>query len=32
MDTVVAFTKLSYLPTGKQYLKKLIVHHHVSTN
>ena len=35
-DIVVAFTheyfKVSYLSTGKQWLKKLIVNHHVSTN
>jgi hypothetical protein len=35
-DTVVAFTReysrVSYLSIGKQWLKKLIVHHHVSTN
>jgi hypothetical protein len=35
-DTVIAFTqeysRISYLFTGKQWLKKLIVHHYVSTN
>jgi hypothetical protein len=36
MDTVIAFTgkysKVSYLSIGKQWLKRLIIHHHVSTN
>jgi hypothetical protein len=36
MDTIIAFiweySKVSYLSTGKQWLKKLIVHRHVSTN
>jgi hypothetical protein len=35
-DTVVAFTqkysRVSYLSSGKQWLKNLIVDHHVSTN
>jgi hypothetical protein len=35
-DTVIAFTweysRVSYLSTGKQWLKKLIIHHHASTN
>jgi hypothetical protein len=36
MKTIIAFTLeysgVSYLSTGKQWLKKLIVHYHVSTN
>jgi hypothetical protein len=36
MDTVVAFTQeysmVSYLSIGKQWLKNLIIDHHVSTN
>jgi hypothetical protein len=35
MDTIIAFTqeysKVLYLSTGKQWLKKLIIHHHAST-
>jgi hypothetical protein len=35
-DTVIAFTqeysRVSYLSTGKQWLKRLIIRHHVSTN
>jgi hypothetical protein len=35
-DTVIAFTReysrVSNLSTGKQWLKRLIIHHHVSTN
>jgi predicted unusual protein kinase regulating ubiquinone biosynthesis (AarF/ABC1/UbiB family) len=36
MDIVIAFTqeysRVSYLSIGKQWLKKLIIHHHASTN
>jgi hypothetical protein len=36
IDTVIAFTQkcsqVSYLSTGKQWLKRFIIHHHVSTN
>jgi hypothetical protein len=35
-NTVIAFTReysrVSYLSTGKQWLKRSIIHHHVSTN
>jgi hypothetical protein len=35
-NTVIAFTRkysrVSYLSIGKQWLKKLIIHHHASTN
>jgi hypothetical protein len=36
MDTTITFTqeysKVSYLSIGKQWLKKLTIHHEVSTN
>jgi hypothetical protein len=35
-DIVIGFTReysrVSYLSTGKQWLNKLIIHHHASTN
>jgi hypothetical protein len=35
-DTIIAFTqeysRVSYSSIGKQWLKKLIIHHHASTN
>jgi hypothetical protein len=36
IDTIIActqeYSRVSYLSTRKQWLKKLIIHHHVSTN